>query len=105
MRWLDVAGPPGSGKSTLCDTIWGPHDMEFSNQLPPVAWQDFSNEVTRLFGLLKDHRSFIPLVRMHRRSFRKMTSVFYDDRDTAYVQTGFVQRGLGMVGQCLQGRA
>lgn len=96
MRWLDVAGPPGSGKSTLCDPIWGPHDIEFSNQLPPAAWQDFANEVTRLFGLLKDHQSFVATVRMHRRSFRKMTSVFYDDREEAYVQTGFVQRGLGL---------
>lgn len=96
MRWIDVAGPPGAGKSTLCDPLWGPHDIQFSDTLPPAPWQDFSNEVTRLFGLLKDHPSFVATVRMHRRSFRKMTSVFYDEREEAYVQTGFVQRGLGL---------
>lgn len=94
MRWLDVCGPPGVGKSTLCDPLWGPHDIPLSDVPPPPDWHDFCNEITRLFGVVQKHPSFVAAVRMNRRSLRKM-AVVNSLEGGPYIQTGFVQRGLG----------
>lgn len=94
MQWLDVCGAPGAGKSTLCDPIYGPHDIEFGDAKPPAEWHDFLNEVTRLLGLVREHQSFVPAVRMNRRSVRKMAAVACQESGL-YIQTGFIQRGLG----------
>lgn len=94
MRWVDVAGPPGVGKSTLCDPIWGPHDIPIADIPPPPEWHDFCNEVTRLLGMVRQHQSFVAAVRMNRRSLRKMATV-NSMEGGPYIQTGFVQRGLG----------
>lgn len=80
--------------------------------MPPYDWQPFLDEITRLFGLIRDHWSFTAAVRMNRRSIRKMATVARLDsyRDATgnrrdgyivtekkgpYIQTGFVQRGIG----------
>lgn len=95
MRWLDVCGPPGVGKSTICDALWGPHAIEPGDVPPPPEWHDFCNEITRLFGVIQDHPSFVAAVRMNRRSLRKMAVVHGMYVQKPYIQTGFVQRGLG----------
>lgn len=95
MLWLDVCGPPGAGKSTLCDPLWGPHDVRIDDYLPPASWHDFLNEVTRLFHLIRKHWSFQPALRMNNRSIRKMATVARASGDGVYIQTGLVQRGLG----------
>lgn len=95
MNWLDVAGAPGVGKSTICDPLWGPHHIAPVDIPPPVEWHDFNNEVTRLLGLVRDHPSFVAAVRMNRRSMRKMAAVAAMEGSKPYIQTGFVQRGLG----------
>lgn len=95
MHWIDVAGPPGVGKSTLCDPLWGPHEVPIEDQLPPAHWQPFLDEITRLFDLIHEHWSFGPAVRMNRRSARKITTVSNRIGWLPYVQTALVQRGLG----------
>ena len=95
MKWVDVAGPPGSGKSTLCDPLWGPHELPIQNRLPPLEWHDFLNEITRLFLMIRGHWSYTAAVRMNNRSIRKMSTVARCERKTTYIQTGLVQRGLG----------
>ncbi len=111
MNWLDVAGSPGIGKSTLCDPIWGPHDIPIQDTLPPADWQPFLDEITRLLTLIRKHWSIVPAIRMNRRSVRKMATVarrrlvgwdgFIPTKymptpgTTSYIQTGLVQRGLG----------
>ncbi len=109
MKWVDVAGSPGVGKSTLCDPIFGPHEIPIEDKLPPVDWLPFLDEITRLFLLIRNHWSIVPAIRMNRRSVRKMATVarmpdvtIYNngtyDRPTIhgpYIQTGLVQRGLG----------
>ena len=96
MHWLDVAGAPGSGKSTACDALWGPHELPIENRLPPSGWHDFLNEVSRLFWLIQKHPSFQAAIRMNNRSIRKIATVAraYDEKGP-YVQTALVQRGLG----------
>lgn len=97
MNFVDVCGPPGVGKSTLCDPLWGHREIGWDGLLPPKDWQPFLDEITRLFGLIRNHWSIVPAVRMNQRSARKMATVArmpQTDRGP-YVQTGLVQRGLG----------
>ena len=95
MHWLDVAGAPGSGKSTLCDVFWPPHAVPIENRLPPEKWQDFLNEVSRLFWLIRGHPTFDAAVRMNNRSIRKIATVARMGGEGPYIQTALVQRGLG----------
>lgn len=95
MHWLDVAGPPGVGKSSLCDPLWHPHAFRPDDRLPPYHWHDFLNEVGRLFWLIRRHPSLSAAVRMNRRSVRKMATVARMAGEGPYIQTGLVQRGLG----------
>jgi hypothetical protein len=107
LNWCDVAGPPGCGKSTLCDSLWGPHELPIEDRLPPVGWHDFINEITRLFHLIRAHPTFPAAVRMNNRSVRKIATVaraksvkgwkpeIRQDMDMPYIQTALVQRGLG----------
>lgn len=101
MKWLDVAGPPGVGKSTLCDPLWAPREIPITDIVPPDEWHDFCNEITRLLGVVCDHPTLTAAVRMNRRSMRKMANVqmlpqaVKNQQPLPYIQTGFVQRGLG----------
>jgi len=95
MNWVDVCGAPGSGKSTLCDVLWGPHALPIENRLPPASWLDFLNECTRLFHLIKPHPTYPAALRMVNRSVRKMATVARMPGNGPYIQTGLVQRGLG----------
>jgi hypothetical protein len=107
MNWLDVAGCPGAGKSTICDPIWHHKAIDWDGKLPPSSWRPFLDEMTTLFGLIRGHWSFAPAVRMNNRSVRKMATVarmnddqylMGDDQIATlipYIQTGLVQRGLG----------
>lgn len=101
MQWLDIAGPPGAGKSTLCNPICHEHSITWDGKLPPAYWRPFLDEMTALFGLIRGHWSFVPAVRMNNRSARKMATVermaerVDCEPSTTYIQTGLVQRGLG----------
>jgi hypothetical protein len=95
MRWLDVCGPPGSGKSTICDSFWGPHALEIEDRLPPQSWQPFLDEIDRLFTLIAPHSTFPAAVRMVNRSVRKVATVARSTAAGPYIQTCLAQRGLG----------
>ena len=98
MNWVDVCGAPGSGKSTLCDPIYGPHDIDFAGvtQFSP-HWQEFLKVCGKLMAEVKDHPSFVAMDRMLWRSLRKMSVVecMLAGPDDVYIQTGLAQRGLG----------
>lgn len=97
MRWVDVAGSPGVGKSTLCNPMWGNREVGWDGKLPPQHWQAFLDETTRLFELIRPHWSYVPALRMNNRSFRKMATVsrMQSAKPWPYIQTGFAQRGIG----------
>lgn len=98
MLRYDVFGFPGAGKSTLCDPIWGPHELPIEDRLPPKSWQPFVDEVSRLFHVIREHPTLEAAIRMNNRSFRKMATVARAEREPfrpGYIQTGFIQRGLG----------
>ncbi len=98
MLRFDVFGFPGGGKSTLCDPIWGPHELPIEDKLPPKSWQPFVDEIGRLFHVIRDHETLEAAIRMNNRSMRKMATVARAEREPfrpGYIQTGFIQRGLG----------
>jgi hypothetical protein len=95
MKFLDVAGPPGCGKSTLCYPVWGDKSVTWDGGPLPVEWSAFFEEVSTLFGLVQDHPSFQAVLRMNERSAKKMATVYRMQRDDVFIQTGFVQRILG----------
>lgn len=96
MRWVDVAGPPGVGKSTLCDELWPPRSIPLLDIEPPKAWHDFLKVERKLLKAVKGHPSYGPCASMTRRTMRKMTTVNRLKDNRIYIQTGFAQRGLGL---------
>lgn len=95
MKFLDVAGPPGCGKSTLCYPIWADKSVGWDGKLPPAHWRNFLDEVTNLMVLVQNHPSIEAVIRMNVRSAKKMATVERMQRDDVFIQTGLVQRILG----------
>lgn len=99
MRWIDVTGPPGCGKSTISYAVWGDKEVGWDGHLPPAYWKPFLEELTNLMVLVQDHESFTAVVRMNDRSAKKMAAVERmeapEGKFPVFVQTGLVQRVLG----------
>ena len=98
MRWIDVTGCPGSGKSALCDPLWAPHAIHWTGDGlgVPAEWDDFLEVCDSLLKELEDHPTFHLLTGMTKRSLRKMATVYrMPDDGPIYIQTGLAQRGLG----------
>ena len=90
MRWLDVCGAPGAGKSVTCYAIWSDDQgKEFAARgLRPLPyWKPYLEEVNSLYELVKDHISRDPcdkhcgqpsirkVVGMNNRSIAKIAAV------------------------------
>lgn len=98
LKWVDVAGAPGSGKSTICYPIWGDKSVGWDGKRPPAHWAAFLDAVQGCFKCIQGHWSFIPAYRMNNRSLRKMSTVSRmptDPERPVFIQAGFIQRGLG----------
>lgn len=98
VKWLDVFGPPGVGKSTLCYSIWKDKEVTWDGKMPPASWAAFCDVTTELMRLVWDHPTINAVIRMNNRSFRKMACVSRMPADPArhaFIQTGLIQRGLG----------
>lgn len=106
MRWLDVAGPPTSGKSATCYPVWGDREVGWDGRLPPVYWRPFLDATTDLMALVQDHinretrRPTIDAVlRMNDRSIKKMAAVeralVPDGKFPVFTQAGLLQRVIG----------
>lgn len=95
MRWVDVCGAPGSGKSTLCDGLWSPHAIKWDGWGVPDEWDPLMKVADELLEELKDHPTYSLLLGMTKRSLMKMGTVHRRQNDGVYIQTGLAQRGLG----------
>lgn len=96
MRWVDVAGPPGVGKSTICDASWPPRGIPWDGLPFPEEWRAFLACAERLLAWVQRHPSHAACASMMQRSFRKMATVARLGGEAVYVQTGLAQRGLGL---------
>ena len=113
MNWVDVAGPPGCGKSTLCyknsdgSDLWGDKSVTWDGKPPPPYWRPFLDEIGSLMRLIDDHPGMqkrlgpngelrpSTVEGMNDRSIKKMATVERMDDPRCFVQTGLVQRILG----------
>ena len=96
MKWIDVFGPPGVGKSTIVDSFFHPHSIPWQSYgTMPEKWTPFVLEVNRLLETVKDHETFQLCVGMVNRSLKKMAAVHGRADNNIYIQTGLAQRGLG----------
>jgi hypothetical protein len=96
VRFLDVCGAPGSGKSTLCDHFWHPHAIRWTDDPGvPQEWDGLLEVCDSLLEGLKDHPTYPNLLGMTKRSLHKMATVYRRQDSAVYIQTGFAQRGLG----------
>jgi hypothetical protein len=96
MRWLEVCGPPGVGKSALCDPLWLPRAIEWDGQAHPREWQAFLAATERLLHRIRAHPSYATCESMVARSLRKIATVSRHPGPGVYIQTGLAQRGLGI---------
>lgn len=95
MRWLDVAGPPGCGKSTLCYPVWQDKSVTWDGLPATSYWTPFLRELTNLAELIHDHPSIEAVHRMCDRSIGKMATVERMQDERTFIQTGLMQRILG----------
>lgn len=95
MKWVDVTGAPGCGKSTLCYPVWGDKSVTWDGHPMPGEWQPFLKEMVKLFKLIGDHPTIHAVLRMNNRSAGKMATVYRMQRDDVFIQTGWMQRILG----------
>jgi hypothetical protein len=96
VRFIDVSGAPGTGKSALCDELWPPRCIEYDGLGYPGEWSRFLRCVDGLLAKIRKHPSYRAAESMTTRSFRKMATVSRIQSDKIYIQTGFAQRGLGI---------
>lgn len=96
MRWLEISGPPGSGKSTIADAEWPPRAIRGDSDPYPQEWSEFLDCTERLLVKIRAHPTFARCRSMVTRAFRKMSVVHRTPGGRVYVQTGFAQRGLGI---------
>jgi len=96
VRWIDVVGPPGVGKSTLCDRDWPPEAIRWNGEQYPSEWGAFLECAWGLLRRVRTHPTYSACESMMHRSFRKMAAVAACESADIYVQTGFAQRGLGL---------
>lgn len=96
MRWIDLAGPPGVGKSTLVDGLWPPRCIEWDKEPYPNEWAGFMKVTNKLMKKINHHPSAGACYSMIQRSFRKMSTIFRMNDNRVYIQTGLIQRGLGL---------
>jgi hypothetical protein len=98
LNWIDIAAPPGAGKSTLSYPIFGDREVTWDGLPRPSYWKPFLEELSVLAELIGDHPTIDAVHRMCARSIGKMATV---ERMTApegkpvFIQTGLMQRVLG----------
>jgi hypothetical protein len=95
MRFVDVCGPPGCGKSTLCYPLWGDKSVVWDGYPLPAYWKQYTDELTNLFSLIDDHPSIQAVQRMNIRTAGKMATVERMPDDDCFIQTGHLQRIFG----------
>lgn len=96
MHFLDVCGPPGVGKSALCDEAWPANSIHWDGQPWPFEWQDFATCAYSLLDQARHHPSHAAIKSLMARSLRKMGTVSRMPGERVYIQTGFAQRGLDL---------
>lgn len=95
MKWIDVGGLPGSGKSTICNPVWHPRLFRVGNVSYPPEWKEFIVCVNSLISKMHPKLA-ADCQRLNRIAFTKIARIIRVDNSKIFIQTAFVQRGLGI---------
>lgn len=94
MRWADICGLPGVGKSTVCGVF--PSLPILHPQPAPPEWSAFVDCITRLLPQIEWHPSG-PVARAAIRKALRQTAALHARRgDDVFVSLAFAQRGLSI---------
>lgn len=105
MRWIDVAGLPGSGKSAICNPIWPAKIYKTgtlakmqpgTDEFYPSEWSEFLTHVDGLISKMSIRLDAIITRRLTDQAFSKMALVSKIKNSKIFMQTAFVQRILGI---------
>lgn len=96
MRYIEIVGSPASGKSTLIDYRFPPDYIKYDKSTPPKEWTEFLNHIKVCLKHMERNPRFSVGKSLIERSIKKMTTVYNTVSDTVYIQTGFMQRALGI---------
>jgi len=96
MRYIEICGSPGSGKSTLIDYKYPPDAIKYDNSAAPLEWKQFLDYCQECIKLMEHHKTFSVGKSLVNRSIKKMITVNNKKSDKIYLQTGFFQRSLGI---------
>jgi hypothetical protein len=91
VRWVDVAGAPAAGKSTLCDCLWPRHLAATID--PSSRWDLFATCARSLINRLPDESAQECRV-IFERYLRKAATIAAGFGDDVYINTGLAQAGL-----------
>jgi hypothetical protein len=95
MRWLDVFGAPGVGKSALCNDLW-PTSVTWDEFPPPAAWRPFLDMAEQLAELIRPGNRADHWRQMLDKAVKKMSTVHRRPSSDVYVQTGLAMRGIDL---------
>lgn len=90
MRWVDVAGPPGVGKSAILDSLW-PRKPEPDGEGLPTDWSDAFDLAVDLAARGAGAAEARGLIEV---TFAKVATISRMPGDGIYVQAGLAQIGL-----------
>lgn len=96
MQWLDVAGVPGAGKSTIVKVWWPDRHMSHKGARIPEGWASFIDVAEELLAEIPNQAQRETRTRLCRRGFLRAAAAATDDRPNVYIQTGLVQRGFSI---------
>ena len=95
MQWIDVAGLPGSGKSTICNPLWVPTMFRVGDASYPPEWEEFIVYINDLIDMMHQKEA-AGCRQLNHKAFTKMVRVIRTKSSKIFMQTAFVQRGLGI---------
>ena len=95
MRWLDVMGPTGVGKTTICNCLSVPEDIEWDGEPPPTEWKEFLRVSHDLHKKIVRGGTRGCIERMEN-AVNRIATVFRKPGDGCYINIGLAHRGLSL---------
>jgi hypothetical protein len=93
MLWLDIAGVPGAGKSTIVGAWWPDRCISHKGARIPPEWASFIELAEGLLAQIPDRKQREQRTKLCLRGFLRAAAAAAVRRPGVYVQTGLIQRG------------
>jgi hypothetical protein len=95
MRWVDVFGPTGVGKTTICTPLWNPDTYSQDRIELPQAWDKFAQCARRLCDLASAN-GHPGAWRLTQTAIWRMQHIARMPGDGVYMNVGLAHRGISI---------